>query len=60
MYVDHRSAVAMQDHRLAELRRLADRRRAMERSQVDPEPSPGWLERVSPRALAARLRPRHV
>lgn len=60
MYADHRSAVAMQDHRLAELRRLADRRRAVERLEVDREPPPGPLQRVWPRSLVARLRPRHV
>lgn len=60
MYIDHRSAIAMQDRRLAELRRLADRRRAVEALQIDQEPAAALPRRRPLRTWVARLRPHHA
>lgn len=56
MYLDHRTVTALQNQRVAELRRLAERRRAIEALDTTPTAAPSgrW------RAALARLRPRQA
>lgn len=59
MFIDHRTASALQERRIAEARRLAERKHAIERLESDPEPAFRTEPRVSLlRSLVTRLRAR--